>query len=373
MPYFAPNQSKLNYLKHLVIPVWNWNKPMSKKDMALYMAHFNQKKDTPDDWFYDSIMPFITAAPSGNPFLADVNRGTTRNGYGNFYAIPFPSPANLRDWKETIDGHFADNGPLVMMNNLVPELTQKIGKSRDHKINVVITLPYPSNLLSLFGKLKSNKPSLNFSVTAQNLMQASEQRLEACCWYVDEILKRWNTANYKNLNLLGFYWIHETLRYSWDIDDHWVIKELYKHIRHRKSRFFWIPFYSSYNVRLLNDYEGFYFDCAILQPNHIFYEYFKDVKQAALEARDRNAGFEMEYYFSLPKKLGVNNEKYRRFRNYLNGGIKYGYMKDSVCGHFIGNCSIPDMYNCKIKIEHELLEDLYHFVKGDYQLKEGNF
>jgi len=369
MSYFPQNQPDFNYLRHLVLPIWDWNKPMSKKDMSMYLAHFDRRTNKADDWFYDAIMPYILESPNGNYLAADSNRGTSRNGEGDFYAIVNPNPANMRDWLLGIEAHLAPNGPIDTIDKLVPELTRQVGRKPNHPISIVIGCPYPMPNQSLFGKLKSNKPSLNFSVTAQNLMQASEQRLEAVNWFVDEALKQWSKTDFKNVKLLGFYWMYESLHYSWDIDDHWVIKEFYKHCKKRKTKLFWIPFYSSYNVRILNDYQGFYFDCAMLQPNHIFYYDVPDVKQAALEAKSRGAGFEMEYYYYFPPKFSVGNQKYNRFRNYLNGGVKYGYMKDSVCGHFIGPCDIPKMYSSPKPQEIEAYEDLFHFVKGDYELK----
>jgi len=371
MSYFAPNQPAFNYLRHLILPVWDWKAPLSGKELSLYLAHINQDTHKADGWFYDSILPIPTHSPDGNALIADINRGTTRSGMGDFHAIPHPNPTLKKDWEDILEGYFSQEGPLNKIDTLIPLLSQQIGHKPDHPINVILTIPYPSALMSVFGKLRETGPVLNFSLISQNLVKASEQRLEACRWYVDRALQKWKEAGFHNIHLLGFYWIHETLRYSWEIDDHWVLKELYKHIQRRKSHFFWIPLYSSYNVRLLKDYRDIYFDCAMLQPGHIFYTYIKEVKEAALEAKARNAGVELEYYYQLPDWLGVGKEKYLRFRNYLNGGVKYGYMKEAVCGHFIGKNSIPEMFNSKDPREQTTLEDLYHFVKGDYQIKEG--
>ena len=233
----------------------------------------------------------------------------------------------------------------------------------------MITIPYPHPNQSFFGKLDNKKSSLNFCLTGQNLSKASEQRLEACQWFVDQTISEWKNANYKNLHLLGFYWIYESIHYSWDVDDHWVLKELYKYIREKKYNFFWIPFYSSYNVHLLSDYHEFYFDVAFLQPNHMFYKNIKDVREAALEAKKRYAGIEMEYDIDLLDKVhDIGNPRHQRFRNYLNGGVKYGYMTESACAYFMGANDVAVMANSKNKIERGFYDDLYHFVKGDYQI-----
>ena len=367
MPYFPPGQSDYNFLRHLMLIIWDTKRPITAKELSYNLAYY-KTKGKPKDWFFDSLLSLMTRAPSGNYVYADVNRGTTRSGEGDFFAIPSPNPANAQDWLESLDSHFVKEGILSLLESEIRKLKSSIGYPPSHKRNVIITIPYPHPNQSLFGKIENKKSSLNFSITGQNLTQASEQRLEACKWFVDQTITRWKRANYKNLHLLGFYWIYESLHYSWEIDDHWVLKELYKYIQEKKYKFFWIPFYSSYNVHLLSDYQNFYFDCAFLQPNHMFYKNIKDVREAVLEAKKSNSGIEMEYHMDSGKEHKISRERHRRFRNYLDGGVKYGYMTESACAYFMGFNDIYKMAVSKNKQEESFYHDLYHFVQGDYQI-----
>jgi hypothetical protein len=367
MSYFPPDLPEYNHLRHLQLFVWEPRKPLTEKDLSYHVAHINSR-GKPDAWFFDSFLALSPVAPSGGSFVCDVNRGTTRCGDGDFFAIPVPNPANADDWREGLDSMFAHEGLLPALDRTIAGLKPNLG-APPHTRNVVLTIPYPQPTQTMFGAPRRGKPPMNFSVTGQNLAQATEQRLEACKWFVGEALDRWRKARLGNLNLLGFYWIYESLHYAWHVDDHWLLKELYRHLRAKRTRLFWIPFYSSYNVRVLNDYRGFYFDCAFLQPNHMFYHHHRDVKTAAREAADCGAGVEMEYYLNMDPRCSIGREKHRRFRNYLNGGIDYGYMTQSACAWFIGANDLQKIAIAPDARERAFYHDIFHFVKGDYEAK----
>lgn len=368
MTYFPPKQPEYNYLSHLIILSWDVKKPITKKELDYYVAHINHK-GKPDDWFFDSFLVILGNSPSGNNLYYDFNMGTTRCSEGDFFAVPHSNPGKAQDWLDYIDYMFSKDGVFHLLENSIADMKNKMKLSPTFKRNIVISIPHPHSNQSNFGPIGNSKKSLNFSIIGQNLMKASEQRLEACKWFVDEVSKRFKKEKFKELNFLGFYWIYESLHYSWDVDDHWVIKELYKYIHEKEYALFWIPFYSSYNVHIMSDSPGFYFDCSFLQPNHMFYKGIKDVKQAALEAKERNGGIEIEYYMDIYPEADIGDIKFKRFRNYLNGGIKYGYMTESACAYFIGVNDIPYMATNKNKKEREAYHDLFHFVKGDYELK----
>ena len=367
MPFFAPGQPDYNHLRHMILAAFPSTKSPTLEEILCQVAHLPEPGGKPDRWFYDAFLEF-GPAPSGNALYADVNLGTTRSGDGDFYAVLSPNPGRAVDWTGYLDNLFAPGGYLALLDKAVGVAARTLGPPPSPR-SVVLSVPYPAPNQSFFGPVRRGGPSLNFSVTGQNLMKASEQRLEACRWFVRQCEERWKKAGFRNLAHLGYYWIYESLHYSWDVDDHWVLKEFYKVVRSRRSRVFWIPFYSSFNVNLLEPGRGFYFDCAFLQPNHVFYHKIPGVGKAAREAAERGAGMEMEYYINMDPRWGVGREKYRRFRNYLDGGVKYGYMTESACAYFMGGFDVPLMLNSPDKRERELYHDLADFVGGEYKVK----
>jgi hypothetical protein len=164
----------------------------------------------------------------------------------------------------------------------------------------------------------------------------------------------------------------ETVYRAWDVDDHWLLKELRRRISAKGLKFLWMPYWSTYNVHLLDDYQRYYFDLAFLQPNYMFYRGIQGVGEAAHAAQERSAGIEIEYYLELNEPIQGAGERHLRFREYLNGGIAYGYMTQSVCAHFQGGAALERMYHHENPAEREFYEDVCRFVKGTYELKSVN-
>ena len=60
------------------------------------------------------------------------------------------------------------------------------------------------------------------------------------------------------------------------------------------------------------------------------------------------------------------SDKYReRFYDYLNGGVEYGYMNNSLLGYYQDVRGVYELYSNN-QIGYPIYEDLYKFVKGTY-------
>ncbi len=366
MSYFPPNHEEFNYLRHLILMYGNATTPWREEDLQYYAAHLNHD-DTPDDWLYDSFLFLNVKAGSGRDYCADVNLGTTMSGEGDFFAMVSPNPADKGDWEELLDFYLGEKGAVRTLDMTIESAFRQIKKPYGPKRNVVLMLPYPHISQEQFGEI--NGAHHDFSIKRQNLMTATKARLRAEEWFVDEIVRRFNGEKFRHVHLLGVYWMFETVYRSWEVDDHWLLKEVRKHVHRQGLKFLWIPFWSSYNVHLLDDYQRYYFDMAFLQPNYMFYAKGKGVGDAARAAQVRNAGIEMEYYLELNEPIAITGERHARFRDYLNGGITYGYMSNAACAHFQGVGSLQRMRKHTDYREREFYDDIYHFVKGDYRLK----
>jgi len=368
MPYFPQGHKDFNELRHLILLYGDPAKPWTRGDLRYYVAHLDQKGE-PDDWLFDSFLFLNVKAGTGRDYSADINIGSTMAGEGNFVAVCSPQPANKGDWEALVEFYLGEHGALRNLDAAIGECADKIGRPYGARRNVVLMLPYPHITQGSFGALSEGGGILDFSTKRHNLAKATEERLAAERWLVDEYVQRFTARQFKHLNLLGVYWMFETIYRSWDVDDHWLLKELRKHIRARGLKFLWIPFWSSYNVHLLDDYQKYYFDLAFLQPNYMFYKQGKTIAAAAHAARQRNAGIEMEYYLELNEPIAVQSERHARFREYLNGGVTYGYMSDAVCAHFQGARALQRMHMHTDAREREFYEDICQFVTGTYRLK----
>jgi glucokinase-like ROK family protein len=368
MPYFPQSHPAFNHLRHLLLLYGDAKRPWTAEQLRHAVAHLDGN-GAADDWLFDSFLFLNVKSGSGRDYCADVNLGTTMCGEGDFFAMCSPQPAARADWEELLEFYFGDDGALQTLNAAVGRALGEVGRPYGPRRNVVLMLPYPHITQPAWGRLHAGGPVLDFSIERQNLMRATEQRLEACTWMVDQIAHREAVRRYEHLHLLGVYWMFESVHRGWNVDDHWLLKQLRPRVNRYGFTFLWIPFWSTYNVHLLDDYRSYYFDLAFLQPNHMFYREGKSLEAAAEAARRRNAGLEMEYYLELNEPIGVTGERHSRFRDYLNGGITHGYMREAACAHFQGVGALEAMRVHADAVEREFYEDIYHFVKGDYALK----
>jgi hypothetical protein len=365
MAYFPQNDPQFNHLRHMVLMYGDPGRPWTAEAMKYTVAHLDRGA-VPDDWLFDSFLFLNVKASSGKDFCADINLGTTMAGEGDFFAACSPRPAAQADWEEFLEFTLGEGGAADTLNRTIEEAASHIGSAPLRRRNVVLMLPYPHVTQGDFGRIPGRSASLDFTTCRQNLSRATEQRLEATGWMVDQIARRWNRARWPHLNLLGVYWMFETLHRSWDVDDHWLLKELRLHVNERGLKFLWIPFWSSYNVHLLDHYRDYYFDLAFLQPNYMFYKTGRSVREAAEAARARGVGIEMEYFLELDEPIAVRGERQSRFREYLDGGVEFGYMRESACAYFQGGGAIQRMHSHPDPVERGYYEDIYRFIKGTY-------
>ena len=365
MTYFPQSDPAFNYLRHMVLLYGSAAAPWSSGSLKSYVAHVDTS-GRPDDWFFDSFLFLNVRSSRGRDYCADINLGTSMAGEGDFFAACSPRPAAMEDWEELLDFYFSAEGVVPTLERTIEECLVEVGREYGHKRNVVLMLPYPHITQKAFGVLPEGT-MLDFSTAEQDLAHATENRLRAGIWMTDEIQRRFALCHPHHLHLLGVYWMFESVYRSWDIDDHWLLKELRRHVNSRGLKLLWIPFWSTYNVHLLDDYRRYYFDLAFLQPNYLFYRNGKTIAGAAEAAAARYAGIEMEYYLELDEPIAVGGERHKRFREYLDGGLTYGYMRGAACAHFQGTGALEKMRTHPDPVERTFYEDIFAFVKGTYQ------
>jgi len=363
--YFPQGLAEYGELRHMILVYSRQPRDWSPEDFRFSVTHLDQKGE-PDDWFFDSFLFMPSAPPSRNSFYPGMNLGTTRSGKGDYFIVPTSNPARKEDWEWLMSNYFGKSTMLGGLDRYVEKAEANLGP-KGRKVNVVITIPYPCHNQISFGKINERGKQLNFSTLKQDLVAATQQRLDAVKWFVEQGIKKAKMCDYRHINFLGFYWYYETIHRSFDVDDHWLLKELLKFVRAKNTHLFWIPFFSKYNIHQLGNYEEYYFDCAFLQPNHLQYKALPNsVEEAAKAAQANHAGIEMEFDKS------VQDEMYRsRFRDYLNGGVKFGFMKEAACAWYDGGRGPQWLYEHSNPRVRELYEDIYHFVKGTYQRAVG--
>jgi hypothetical protein len=161
-------------------------KDWSPEDFRFSVTYLD-RRGKPDDWFFDSLPFMASAPPSGNAFYPGANLGTTRSSEGDYFIMPTSNPARKDGWAWLLDNYFGEDTMLGGLDRYVEEAEAKLGPS-GRKVNVVITIPYPCPNQACFGKLSEEGKRLNFSILKQDLVAATQQRLDAVEWFVEQAL-----------------------------------------------------------------------------------------------------------------------------------------------------------------------------------------
>ena len=265
-------------------------------------------------------------------------------------------PSHKEDWELFINELFTPDYQLDALNRAVQIVNEKLTKNEI--ANVIIAIPYPSTRQSNFGKLNDNSKSLSFA----GMKTGDENRFLAVSWFIEEILTRWEAANFPNLRLAGFYWYQEDIesRNSPQIFDP-VISNTAKLIHEKELYFYWIPYYQARGFR---NWQQLGFDVAMLQPNFSFCglditEAEYRLKQASELASRYGLGLEIELHMDLN-----NPDLRRKYLAYLEFGYKLVYQKNSVISYYQ---SIDDFAKAAFHLDPEirlLYDETYKFVKG---------
>lgn len=314
-----------------------------KDDIIPYISYVDEK-GYPTDWFYDGVLFLALRTPGGR----DMHH--------------YVDPSNLEDWQWFLDKTFAPEGDMDQLNQASAEVGSKLGEA-DHKVKVVISIPYPAHTQSEFGDLDGDGVTESFNHLDIGLEQALENKTAALDWYVDEVMERWQAGNYANLELSGLYWIREDQDLS---SPNYV--ELVQHasqlVKAQDLQFFWIPYFQA--PRFYN-WELFGMDAAALQPNYFFGNSSETTRigDAANFAQKYGLGMEMEF----DERMLTDPEKRKQYIEYLNGGVTFGYMNNVFKGHYQGNNSLLRAAQSADPDQRILYDWMYQFVKGTYELQ----
>ncbi len=297
-----------------------------------YVAYLDAE-GRPQDWLFDSFLMIEFANDAG----------TMIHHYYEDKAHPTPA-----DWVWLADCWFRPQTGLVGLDRAVAAAGETLGKD-DHTVGVVITMPNPLRQLTDFGDLPGIDRHLDFS-------QPDDQHA-AMQWYIDRVLAAWEAGGYSHLELLGFYWLSETI----PAEDHAIIKRASDYIHEQGHRLYWIPYFGAQGLGAWRDIG---IDCTMLQPNYFF---DKDIPLyrfliAARRADRAGCGIEIEF----DARALTDPDFTDRYYAYLDAGVKYGWMEGAVLGYYEGGRAVRDFYEGG-ELGRQLYDDLYRFVKGTYE------
>jgi len=153
-------------------------------------------------------------------------------------------PARPEDWHHYLDSLFAPDGMLARLDSAATGARATLGPTEPLRISIMI--PYPA---SQVAALAGDAPAMSRDARVRT--------------YVNDLVARFQAAQYSSLQLDGAYWLREEVPPE-DID---LVKTTAALVRARGLRLFWIPYYRAQNW---DNWRALGFDVAWLQPNYFF-------------------------------------------------------------------------------------------------------
>ncbi|WP_309118940.1 DUF4855 domain-containing protein [Paenibacillus sp.] len=322
------------------VPVGDYD----KDKFMPYVGYLDERGKAQDD-FFDTFLILSLQSPHG---------GSLHRWYD---WVPNSVPGRLQDWQYAMERPFAKNLQLDALEQAAKQVGRDLGEP-DKQVNVYLTIPFPDPQSRDFGDFDGDGASDDLS--------SLEERNALVRWYIDEMTERFESRDYEHLRLAGFYWLQEDLDTTVPGERENVMATA-DYLRERGMRLGWIP-WSGAGEKGNGDRHGY--DFTIVQPNHYFNAdtTIERIEETAELSRSSGQGVEIEF-----DQRAAESPYYRQvLYNYLIGGVKYGYMTESILAYYQDVYAIYDFYRHRSPVGRELYDDIYRFAKGTFVAPTGN-
>lgn len=325
----------------------NWDEDR----ISSYVTYTDEKGN--ETWFFDAFL-FLE--------FADYGTGSSMVTYATGYTDPSTgkilNSATKADWQRLADYYFTHNHNLDELDKTVGKAAGRLGAPKT-KRRVVITIPEPiktrntsvaGSPSTYWGKL--DDATLDFS--------KSEDRVKACCWYIDYIRALFNDRAYRNIELAGFYWISEKATESQDI-----LAPVSEYLHGLNYSFNWIPFFTAAGY---DQWKKWGFDYAFYQPNYFFKADNESsdtlsgrLDEACEQGLKAGMGMEMEFDDNALASFGTNCRAYK-LRNYMKAFRRHKVWDNCRLAYYQGNNTVHSLKTSTREEDKALYHEFGNFV-----------
>ncbi len=274
---------------------------------------------------------------------------------------PFPSgkmphlDSVMSDWQWTLDDLFYQGDNLDALDDAAETVKDTLGLSKDYKYKVSVTLYYPDVACTDFGDVDGDGVSENFA--------NYDDRIKAIKWYIESVEKAFNEKQYKNIELVGYYWWHEEIKLD-DLDSEKLLNDISDIAHSYDKDFFWIPYFDSNGYELWSKYG---FDVACRQPNYVFNtsKPYSNIVDCAKQTKLYGMGIEME----LCEDVLVDKIFFERYMNYLSASCEFGYIDDCIAMYYQSFFVLRDAARSNELMARTVYDRTYQFIKEELNSK----
>ena len=202
-------------------------------------------------------------------------------------------------WLRQLDYWFDSENGFAALEECIADVASRIGEPAE-KRGIIFSLPDPVYFEHYTNAMKGENRNTVYwgeiDGTAMDFSK-SEDRIKAYLWLVDAVRDRFDEADYRYIELIGFYVLSEELsvpggfRYEYKEHDK-IIKAVADYCHSLNEGLYWVPYAMAPGIERSKD---FGFDLTVMQPNY----YWTDVKwtwdQIENTIREHGLGMELEF------------------------------------------------------------------------------
>lgn len=322
----------------------DWNKEL----FTPYLVH--DFEDGHRSWLFDGFLMLESHIQTPD--------GSVSYSYGEAQLIP----ADKELWEMLLTRQLGVDTGLgcKALDDRIGELIPELGQpSYKHKVVMMTPVPMIQSARN-WGDIDGT--TLNF--------ERLDDRIIAIKWYVDQLIERWNAADFKNIELAGVYWLRESVNTA--INEHLMAIAANEYIHSKGLLSYWIPYFKATNYEKWQDYG---FDQVYLQPNYVFSLDRPDsqLDTAIDDAYEHDLGLEMEFEGNIIEGLDDkrvvkpqwnsclydhSKDYFARFERYVKRFEEEAVFGMMPLAYYNGYQAIYDFANSKNPKDRELLDQL---------------
>ncbi len=254
------------------------------------LVAFVDESGKPQDEMFDGFLFFALKAGSGRVLAPSGELGV--------------SSANEEDFNWYLDALFKGRKPIEMLDKAVDSLPSGL-KARK---SVIISIPYPEwKTLFLF-------------------------RVKWVAGFIKEAVRRFKAAEFRNLDLAGFYWLEESIAPTMGEG---VIKVAAELTHALGLSLYWIPYFGADYGMGIAKLVGF--DKVMVQPNYA-YRNVNEKRFIETEQKRKAHGFSVEFELAMYTRNRPKQSSDWRFSfiQYCYAALNNGWLKLPFASFYSG-------------------------------------
>jgi hypothetical protein len=266
----------------------------------------------------------------------------------------------MSDWITLLDNYFHPEFNLFALDEATAEMKETLRLDESYKTSVYLTIPYPKIGDIEFGDYDGDGKT--------NKIDCYQATLDVTKWFMDEVDKRFAEADFKNIELKGYFCNSEGITrqnhdHEWDF-----ARDAAKLMHDRGLQCVMIPYYQAVGIDANDEFK---FDAMLMQPNLSFNDSLKDDPEGMMEdfaqtAKQLGLGIQMEIADGVRWDLSLG----KFYEQYLVSASQNGLMTDTIHAYYNG-AGPGVFYDCAVSANPELrwyYDATYKFIKGTLSL-----